>query len=58
MKRLKLLMILMGLVAIAAIYGCEKGAMEKAGESMDEAADDAGDAMRKAGNEIEDAVSK
>ena len=51
-------MVLMGVISMAALYGCEKGAMEKAGENIDEAADDAGDAMRKAGNKVEDAVSK
>ena len=42
----------------APLTGCpeEKGPMEKAGESIDEAVDETGDALEEAGDEVEEAV--
>ena len=49
---------MLSLVAgMATLTGCEeKGPMEKAGESIDEAVDDAGDAVEDAADDVEDAT--
>lgn len=48
----------LALLALLGMAGCEdhEGPAERAGESIDEATDEAGDAMEDAGDEIEDAV--
>lgn len=47
---------LLGLSGIT--LGCEKGPAEKAGERIDDAADDVEDAVEDAGDEIEDATDR
>lgn len=42
-----------------ALAGCEeKGPMEKAGETIDEAVEDGGDAIEDAADEVEDAADQ
>lgn len=54
---LKLLLLLSLVAGMATLTGCEeKGPMEKAGESIDEAVDDAGDAVEDAADDVEDAT--
>ena len=43
-------------VLLAALTGCEKGPAQKAGEDIDKAATEAGEAMEKAGDDIREAV--
>lgn len=51
-------LLLVALIALPLV-GCEeKGPMEKAGESMDEAIDDARDAADEIGDDIEDAADE
>jgi hypothetical protein len=40
---------------LVALSGCEKGPAEKAGESLDDAIDKAGESLEKAGDSIQDA---
>ncbi len=40
---------------LVALSGCEKGPAEKAGESIDDAADKVGESLEKAGESIQDA---
>jgi hypothetical protein len=43
-------------VLLLALTGCEKGPAQKAGEDIDDAVDEAGEAMEKAGDDIREAV--
>jgi hypothetical protein len=43
-------------VLLAALTGCEKGPAQKAGEDIDKAVDEVGEAMEKAGDDIREAV--
>jgi hypothetical protein len=43
-------------VLLAALTGCEKGPAQKAGEDIDKAVDETGEAMEKAGDDIREAV--
>ena len=54
--------ILLSSAAVAALFlvlpGCEeKGPMEKAGETVDDAVEETGEALEDAGDEIKDAVN-
>ncbi len=44
-------------VLLIAIPGCDKGPAEKAGESIDNTVDEAGDQMEETGDAIEDTVN-
>jgi hypothetical protein len=43
-------------VLLAVLTGCEKGPAQKAGEDIDKAVDETGEAMEKAGDDIREAV--
>lgn len=47
---------LLATVLLIALPGCEKGPAEKAGASIDNAAEKAGDQIEKAGDAIQDAA--
>ena len=58
MRAILMMLALLGAFSLSAgLTGCEeKGPMEEMGESIDDAADDAGDAMEEAADDIEDAA--
>ena len=43
-------------VLLAALTGCEKGPAQRAGEDIDKAVDEVGEAMEKAGDDIREAA--
>jgi hypothetical protein len=47
--------LVMGLLLVA-LTGCEKGPAQKAGESIDDAVEKAGESLEKAGEDIQDAA--
>jgi hypothetical protein len=57
MKILKYLLLVSALIGGLSVTGCkEKGPMEKAGESIDDAAKKTGDAAKEAGEKVKDAA--
>lgn len=59
MKSFKQTLLASIIVGAFALVGCEeKGPMEKAGASMDEAARETGEAFEEAGEELNDAVNE
>ena len=54
----KWLVCLLFAMSVAGLSGCDDGAMERAGEAVDEAVEDAGEAVEDAAEKMEDAMEK